>query len=67
MKEQYNIELVRPDLAISAANIREPLEFEFAFYVDPARGGSKKILDDVTASMILDFQNVPGVKFSQRK
>jgi hypothetical protein len=67
LREQYDIELIRQDAAISAANIQELLDFEFAVYIDSQEGGSQKVADELTASLTADLKEFPGIKILQLK
>ena len=67
VQEQYDVELARQDAAVSAANIRELLDFEFAVYIDPAKGGSQKLADELTASLATELKDIPGIRISQSK
>ena len=67
LDEQFGIILSRKDIAMSAVNVRSPLDFEFAFYVDPTNGGSQKTVDELEKSLSLALQSVAGLSVSKKK
>ena len=67
VQEQYDIELTRHDAAMSAANIRELLDFEFAIYIDTAKGGSQEVAERLTASLAAELNSFPGIEISPPK
>lgn len=58
----YSIKLERVDAAIRAANVLDPLEYRFAVYIDEAKGGSKRIADEIRQRLTQRLKALPGVE-----
>jgi hypothetical protein len=67
VKEEFGLLLSRRDVELSAFNTREPFDFEFAFFIDPARGGSQKVVDQVASSLSQEMQTLAGITITKKK
>jgi hypothetical protein len=50
-KEQYGIDLLRRDIAISGFNPFNEEEFKLGFYIDPKRGGTIETVNDMAGKL----------------
>ena len=60
-KEQFSIDFTRADIAMSGANIFDPLEFDLAFYIDPSKGGTPQKAEDLERMLEQSMSTVPGL------